>query len=724
MVNYPAQIDNSLSIPLSVDNNTPVTASVTNRLREAIIAIESELGIKPGGVSTVRARFESINSTLENLDAITLGGDIGGTVDTPLIIGLQGRLIADTEPSTDDVLTWNGLAWAPAVGSGGGTPGGSNTQIQFNDSDDFGGDIGLTYNKTTNVLSIGDAISVGDSPATIGSFRLPSQGNLTFRNTADNDDLDLITSDASNRVRMGSIDNFVIITPDGGDGGITATGELVYGVGSGQEHYFHANAVGGARIGAGYISTGAIPATAGNIRLPNLANISARKADNSADISLVDQDSSNILRVGDLTHTVNARLLAAVDSGLAVAGGASYALLSSGLFTLTGADLVIGATPAGAGIIRIPNFQTIFAHDGASGKVAIASVDASANLVLGADPAGALNELNSTYLYSSNTIYLAIGGSAKLNVDGSLTSSANPIALGTTPATVGDIRLPNTFNVSRRNGANDANETIFACTSDTLSIAGPASGTSGQFFSNLVCNAFSAFQVSINGTVNLSVDSSGATMAGATLTAGKIQMNSGTYLEFQTLPATTGHIRLPTGGSTYARNAADSANIKIFDIDGSDVIRFGESGATAAVMWAAGSVGLYSDAAGGYAFLGAFSGSNQNGLPIIGYNQPWGIHGGIEFTFVADADYTVTSAQYVYDWLEFITGSWASGHAVIFPHPASKADGYYKTIFNNTAYTMTVSTGTGTTKTLATTLAERFWFDDGGVSHAGTTFTP
>lgn len=37
---------------------------------------------------------------------------------------------------------------------GGGTPGGSDTQVQFNDGGAFGGDAGMTYNKTTNTLTI------------------------------------------------------------------------------------------------------------------------------------------------------------------------------------------------------------------------------------------------------------------------------------------------------------------------------------------------------------------------------------------------------------------------------------------------------------------------------------------------------------------------------------------------------------------------------------------
>ena len=39
----------------------------------------------------------------------------------------------------------------------GGSPGGSNTQVQFNDGGSFGGDAGLQYNKTNNTLGIGTA---------------------------------------------------------------------------------------------------------------------------------------------------------------------------------------------------------------------------------------------------------------------------------------------------------------------------------------------------------------------------------------------------------------------------------------------------------------------------------------------------------------------------------------------------------------------------------------
>jgi len=50
------------------------------------------------------------------------------------------------------IITAPGPQGPPGSG-GGGTPGGTNTQVQFNDSSSFGGDAGLTYNKTTDTLS-------------------------------------------------------------------------------------------------------------------------------------------------------------------------------------------------------------------------------------------------------------------------------------------------------------------------------------------------------------------------------------------------------------------------------------------------------------------------------------------------------------------------------------------------------------------------------------------
>ena len=54
------------------------------------------------------------------------------------------------------------------VGAGGGaaTPGGADTQVQFNDGGGLGGDAGLSYNKTTDKLTVAGDIDLG----TVGTF--------------------------------------------------------------------------------------------------------------------------------------------------------------------------------------------------------------------------------------------------------------------------------------------------------------------------------------------------------------------------------------------------------------------------------------------------------------------------------------------------------------------------------------------------------------------------
>jgi hypothetical protein len=60
-------------------------------------------------------------------------------------------------------------AWVPTTGSGGGgTPGGSDTQVQFNNAGAFGGDAGLTYNSATDTLTAGALSLTTDLAVTHG----------------------------------------------------------------------------------------------------------------------------------------------------------------------------------------------------------------------------------------------------------------------------------------------------------------------------------------------------------------------------------------------------------------------------------------------------------------------------------------------------------------------------------------------------------------------------
>ena len=77
------------------------------------------------------------------------------------------------------VLATNGsgnLSWTvQSGGGGGGTPGGANTQMQFNDSGAFGGDANVVYNKATNVMTMAGTLVANNM--TVGS------GAFSFRTT-------------------------------------------------------------------------------------------------------------------------------------------------------------------------------------------------------------------------------------------------------------------------------------------------------------------------------------------------------------------------------------------------------------------------------------------------------------------------------------------------------------------------------------------------------------
>ena len=66
------------------------------------------------------------------------------------------------------------------VGAGGAvTPGGSDTEVQFNDGGSLGGDDGLTFNKTTNALTVGASTVDGGSATVYGDINLDDGGSFS-----------------------------------------------------------------------------------------------------------------------------------------------------------------------------------------------------------------------------------------------------------------------------------------------------------------------------------------------------------------------------------------------------------------------------------------------------------------------------------------------------------------------------------------------------------------
>ena len=124
--------------------------------------------VKPSGIDTtgnftvngmtVSANLSAANANIANL---VTTGNINFAGVSNVNLGAVGN-IHISGGTANYVLQTDGagnLSWVAQSGGSGGTPGGANTQIQFNDDGTFGGNANLTFDKATSVLTITGNIS-------------------------------------------------------------------------------------------------------------------------------------------------------------------------------------------------------------------------------------------------------------------------------------------------------------------------------------------------------------------------------------------------------------------------------------------------------------------------------------------------------------------------------------------------------------------------------------
>lgn len=96
---YPSQIDREDNLPTQVDLISPVRARAINELRDAIIAIQTELGIEPSG------SFADVRERIDFIDQLLSGGGGLGTTASDIIIADSGSnyLSTDTEGALAEI---------------------------------------------------------------------------------------------------------------------------------------------------------------------------------------------------------------------------------------------------------------------------------------------------------------------------------------------------------------------------------------------------------------------------------------------------------------------------------------------------------------------------------------------------------------------------------------------------------------------------------------------
>lgn len=120
--------------------------------------------------NVVYSQSFDVTGSLNVTGSVTANTFVGDGVGVTGIISSSYALTASHALSVD--------------GGGGGSPGGSDTQVQFNDGGSFGGDAGFTFNKTTNSITAITNITASGNISASGTI---VGSNLSGTNTGDQD---------------------------------------------------------------------------------------------------------------------------------------------------------------------------------------------------------------------------------------------------------------------------------------------------------------------------------------------------------------------------------------------------------------------------------------------------------------------------------------------------------------------------------------------------------
>jgi hypothetical protein len=161
--------------------------------------------------------YDSITNTLDVINVVATGEvDLGSVSYLTITGGIAGYYLR-----TDGT---GNLVWDLPGGGGNGTPGGSNTQVQFNDEGEFSGQAGFTFSKDTGILTIpivsANAVSANGFQTTgnlsAGNIRVTTLANIpgALRVTGN------VNTSGSANINLGIVSNIHI---SGGTNGAVLT---------------------------------------------------------------------------------------------------------------------------------------------------------------------------------------------------------------------------------------------------------------------------------------------------------------------------------------------------------------------------------------------------------------------------------------------------------------------------------------------------------------------
>lgn len=258
----------SLGILTSLDLSGPITSTSNISISGNITAGNINLSRNVSASSAIFTSNVSVGSnlTINSAGNLRLLGNLNAGTSANVYLGTLSNIHIDGGVN-GYVLTTDGtgnLTWSAGGGGGGnGTPGGSNTQIQYNDSGSFGGSPFLTFNEVTNTFNIAGNLIANSFEIGSGVYRF-SKTNVFFATTSTTSNVSVISIDANN---VASIDFTVIATdPIAGNRQVSKLSAVMYQSTVDYNEYSTLNV-------NGPVGNFTIGYTAGNIINPSLVTL-------------------------------------------------------------------------------------------------------------------------------------------------------------------------------------------------------------------------------------------------------------------------------------------------------------------------------------------------------------------------------------------------------------------------------------------------------------------
>jgi hypothetical protein len=311
---------------------------------------------------------------------------------------------------------------------------------------------------------------------------------------------------------------------------------------SGVSLYKDATQVGSLAVAAGdYLAFGVTPATTGYLRGPAAFPIYFRKADNSANLKLIEADGGNNVIVGNISTA-----------------GTYVDASSSGVFLRSNAKAMVSAV-SGTGV----------------------------TLKDGNEDARLLCDTTAVKFYAGVTQLGQIGN-----------GSGDFIRIGATPATAGGLRVAKDFAAYFRKADNSADIKLIEADGSNNVIVG-AITTAGTFVDASTGGAFlrsngQAMVSAVSGTgvtlkdgagdARLLADTSALKFYAGVTQLGALGAASGDFIRIGVTPATAGYLRTPNDFNIYFRKADNSADLKMIEVDGGNNVIVGASGIAGAFV--------------------------------------------------------------------------------------------------------------------------------------------